>query len=140
MEKTGGSVAAFVAEVSPAKRREDAETLIALMSEVTGQEPELWGTVVGFGACHYRYPTGREGDMPIVAFSPRTQATTVYLESTAAYADDLAELGPHTTGAGCLYIKDLDAVDHDVLRRMIAASDAWTRAGGDENARITVTG
>ena len=139
MQKTGGSVATFVAGVTPAKRREDAETMLALMSEVTGREPELWGTIVGFGSCHYRYPTGREGDMPIVAFSPRKQSTTVYLESADAYADDLADLGPHTTGAGCLYIKDLDAVDHDVLRRVIAASDAWTRAGGDENATITVT-
>ena len=139
MQKTGGSVATFVAGVTPAKRREDAETMLALMSEVTGREPELWGTIVGFGSCHYRYPTGREGDMPIVAFSPRKQSTTVYLESADAYADDLADLGPHTTGAGCLYIKDLDAVDQDVLRRVIAASDAWTRAGGDENATITVT-
>ena len=139
MQKTGGSVATFVAGVTPAKRREDAETMLALMSEVTGREPELWGTIVGFGSCHYRYPTGREGDMPIVAFSPRKQSTTVYLESADAYADDLADLGPHTTGAGCLYIKDLDAVDQDVLRRVIAASDAWTRAGGDENATITVS-
>lgn len=139
MRKTGGSVASFVAGVTPAKRRRDAETMLALMSELTGRDPELWGSIVGFGSCHYRYPTGTEGDMPVVAFAPRRQATTVYLESTDAYAAELAELGPHTTGVGCLYIPDVDAVDHDVLRRILTASEAFARAGGDDYARITIT-
>jgi hypothetical protein len=139
MKKTGGSVASFVAGVTPAKRRQDAETMLALMSELTGREPELWGTIVGFGSCHYRYPTGTEGDMPVVAFAPRKEATTVYLDRTEAHAAELAALGPHTTGASCLYIKDLDAVDHAVLRRVIAASEAFARRGGDDYARITIT-
>jgi len=139
MQKTGGSVASFVAGVTPAKRRRDAETMLALMSELTGRDPELWGTIIGFGSCHYRYPTGTEGDMPVVAFAPRREATTVYLDRTDAHTADLAQLGPHTTGVSCLYIKDLDAVDHDVLRRMIAASESFARGGGDENAEITIT-
>ncbi|QKJ20761.1 DUF1801 domain-containing protein [Microbacterium hominis] len=141
MQKTGTSVASFLAGVTPAKRRADAEILIALMSETTGREPEMWGTIVGFGTCHYRYPTGTEGDAPIVAFSPRRQATTIYLQADYAttHAHDLAELGPHTTGVGCLYIKDLDAVDHDVLTRLISAGEAWVRAGGDAYAAYTVT-
>ena len=139
MKKTGGSVAGFVAGVAPAKRQRDAETMLALMSELTGRDPELWGTIIGFGSCHYRYPTGTEGDMPLVAFAPRRQATTVYLQSTEAHAAELAELGPHTTGVGCLYLTDLDAVDLDVLRRIIAASEAFARAGGDDYARITIT-
>ncbi|MDR2999286.1 MAG: DUF1801 domain-containing protein, partial [Microbacterium sp.] len=108
MRPTGGSVATFVAGVIPAKRRRDAETLTALLQEISGREPELWGTIVGFGSCHYRYPTGTEGDMPLLAFAPRKAASTISLESTAAHADDLAALGPHTTGVGCLYIKDLE--------------------------------
>lgn len=139
MKKTGGSVASFVAGVTPAKRRRDAETLLALMSDLTGREPELWGTIIGFGSCHYRYQTGAEGDMPVVAFAPRKAAITVYLDRTEAHAAELAALGPHTTGVTCLYIKDLDAIDLEVLRRVIAASEAWTRAGGDESARIAVT-
>ena len=75
MKKTGGSVGAFIADVTPAKRRRDAETMVALMSEVTGREPELWGTIIGFGSCHYAYPTGTEGDSPIAAFASMVSFT-----------------------------------------------------------------
>ncbi|MET0735635.1 MAG: DUF1801 domain-containing protein [Microbacterium sp.] len=140
MDKTGGSVASFVAGVSPAARREDAETMIALMSEVTGREPELWGTIVGFGSCHYRYPTGTEGDMPLAAFAPRRQSTTVYLLDTAAHADRLARLGPHDTGVTCLYIKSLDEIDSDVLREILEEDCRRVEAGDTPGAEITVTG
>lgn len=139
MEKTGGSVAAFIAGVTPAVRRRDAETLVALLREVSGREPELWGTIIGFGSCHYRYPTGTEGDMPVLAFAPRKAASTIYLDSTERHRDALAELGPHTTGAGCLYIKDLEKVDEAQLRSMLERTLEFVDAGGDDYAQITVT-
>jgi hypothetical protein len=139
MKKTGGSVASFVAGVTPAKRQRDAEAMIALMSEITGREPELWGTIIGFGSCHYRYPTGTEGDVPIAAFAPRKQATTVYLLDTAEHGSQLAKLGPHETGAGCIYIKDLETVDADVLRRIVAEDYRRVLAGDIENVEFTVT-
>jgi hypothetical protein len=139
MEPTGGSVAAFVAEVAPARRRRDAETLISLMSEVSGREPALWGTIIGFGSCHYRYPTGTEGDMPILAFAPRKSSTTVYVE-VASHTDDLALLGPHTSSVSCLYLTDLEKVDQDVLRRIVENSYAATVGGQLVGAEITVTG
>ncbi|MFE2773182.1 DUF1801 domain-containing protein [Microbacterium resistens] len=140
MKPTGGSVEDFLAGVTPAGRRRDAETLTALLQEVSGREPRLWGTIVGFGSCHYCYPTGTEGDMPLLAFAPRKAASAVYLTSTAAHADDLARLGPHTTGVGCLYIKDLEQVDLDVLRGILSASLRWAENGGDEHTALTVTG
>jgi hypothetical protein len=140
MKHTGGSVAAFIAGVTPAARRRDAETLTALLQEISGREPELWGTIVGFGSCHYRYPTGTEGDMPVLAFAPRKTASTLYLDSTDRHSTALAQLGPHSTGAGCLYIKDLEKVDLDVLRPVLEDVLAWTEAGGDDYAQITVTG
>lgn len=140
MKPTGGDVAEFIAEVSPAKRQRDAETLTAMLQEVSGREPVLWGTIVGFGSCHYRYPTGNEGNMPLLAFAPRRAASTIYLESTAAHADALGRLGPHTAGVGCLYIKDLETVDLDVLRGILTASLQWSENGGGEYATITVTG
>ncbi|UNK71192.1 DUF1801 domain-containing protein [Microbacterium sp. H1-D42] len=140
MKPTGGSVGGFLAAVTPARRQRDAETLTALLQDVSGREPVLWGTIVGFGSCHYRYPTGTEGDMPLLAFAPRKTASTIYLESTAEYADDLARLGPHTTGVGCLYIKDLEQVDLEVLRDILTRSLAWSEAGGSEQAELTVTG
>lgn len=137
MKKTGGSVAGFVAGVTPAKRQRDAETMIALMSELTGREAELWGTIIGFGSCHYTYPTGTQGDAPIAGFAPRKQATTVYLLSTESHSEQLAKLGPHETGVGCLYIKDLEAVDADVLREIIA--EDYRRVLADETEGVTFT-
>ena len=138
MRKTGGSVAAFIAGVAPEKRRRDAETMVALLSEVTGREPEMWGTIVGFGSCHYRYPTGTEGDMPIAAFAPRRQATTVYLLRTDEHAERLAQLGPHETGVGCLYLKDLEAVDADVLRGILEEDYRRVMAGDTGTTVLTI--
>lgn len=138
MKPTGGDVAEFVAAVTPDKRRRDAETLVGLLSEITGLEPVLWGTIIGFGSCHYRYPTGTEGDMPIAAFAPRKAASTVYLlEGAEPHAADLAVLGPHTVSRGCLYLKDLATIDLSVLRRIIERS--YALAVADEIPGITVT-
>ncbi|MCH6231700.1 DUF1801 domain-containing protein [Microbacterium sp. CFH 31415] len=138
MKKTGESVAAFIAGVTPAKRQRDAATMVSLMREITGREPEMWGTIVGFGACHYRYPTGTEGDMPVAAFAPRKQATTVYLMDTGAHGDELAKLGPHDTGVGCLYIKDLEAVDAGALRDIIATDYRRVLDGDTGSVEITL--
>ena len=139
MKQTGSNVAALIAAAAPAIRRRDAESLTALMQEVSGREPAAWGTIIGFGSCHYRYPTGTEGDMPILAFAPRKAATTIYLDDTARHGDALSTLGPHTLGKGCLYIKDLEKVDIGVLRGILESTLAWTEAGGDDYATITVT-
>ncbi len=139
MKPTAGSVAAFIASVTPAKRQRDADALIAMMSEVSGREPQLWGTIIGFGSCHYRYPTGTEGDMPVLAFAPRKGASTIYLDSTDAHADELAKLGPHKSGVGCLYITDLEKVDVTVLHTILEKAYAFAIGGGNDYARITVT-
>lgn len=140
MERTGVDVGAHLSAVTPAVRRRDAETLVDLFSEVTGRRPEMWSSgIVGFGACHYRYPTGTEGDMPLAAFAPRKASMTVYLlEGSAEHADALARLGPHTTSVSCLYLKDLGTVDLEVLRGLVAESYAWTLAGGSDGIEITI--
>lgn len=139
MKPTGDDVAGLIARSAPAIRRRDAETLTALMQEISGREPATWGTIIGFGQAHYRYPSGTEGDTGVLGFAPRKAATTIYLlDGADAHADDLAVLGPHTTGVGCLYIKDLDEVDLDVLRRILTRSLAWVESGGGEGMRLTV--
>jgi len=140
MKQTGTNVAAFIADVTPATRRRDAETLTALMQEISGREPATWGTIIGFGSCHYRYPTGNEGDMPLLAFAPRKAASTIYLDDTGRYSDELARLGPHTTGVGCLYIKDLEKVDLEVLRGILERTLVWSESGGNDQVQLTVTG
>ena len=140
MEPTGHDIGAIISRVASARRRRDAETLVDVMREVSGREPVAWGSIIGFGACHYRYPTGNEGDMPVLAFAPRAQASTIYLDSTDRHRDALTTLGPHTVGKGCLYIKDLEAVDLDVLHSILESTRAWTEAGGSDGVEITVTG
>src|SRR6478735_5189430 len=99
---TDADVAAFLAAVESPVRRRDAGQLAALMTRVTGEQPRMWGpSIVGFGTYHYRYPSGRQGDMAAAGFSPRKAATTIYLpEGVGAHADLLAALGPHTLGKG----------------------------------------
>ena len=90
----------------------------------------MWGTIVGFGHYHYKYDSGREGDMPAAAFSARKAATTVYVsDGVGAHAELLERLGPHTTGVGCIYMKDLTAVDLDVLETIVSRSYAALSAG-----------
>lgn len=139
MKQTGENVAALIASTTPAVRQRDAEILAAMMQETSGREPRLWGTIIGFGSCHYRYPTGNEGDMPVLAFAPRKGASTIYLDDTARHSEELARLGPHTTGKGCLYIKDLEKVDLDVLRVILKSTLAWTESGGSDQIELTIT-
>jgi|SRR5450631_662199 hypothetical protein len=124
------SVAAFIAALTDPARREDAKALIKLMQNAARKKPQMWGpSIIGFGSYHYRYDSGREGDMPLIAFSPRKAATVLY--GVAGCSDSkalLAKLGKHTTGKGCLYIKKLADVDQEVLETMIVKSLAATRA------------
>lgn len=123
-QPTDADVGAFIDQVEPAVRRDDAWTMLELMKRATGQSPVLWGpSIIGFGSYHYRYDSGREGDAAAAGFSPRRASTTVYFpDGFDDYADDLARLGPHTTSVSCLYLKKLDTVDLDVLEGMVRRS------------------
>ncbi|HYD27360.1 DUF1801 domain-containing protein [Brevundimonas sp.] len=121
---TGVPVADFIAAVENPQRRADAEVVRAMLSEVTGEEPVMWGpSIVGYGS--YRGPTG---DWPVIGFSPRKAQLVLYImRGFADFGDQLARLGKHKTGGGCLYINRLDDVDLGVLREMAASSVAWMR-------------
>ncbi len=118
---TGRDPAEFVAAVEPAKRRREAVRLFALMSEVTRTVPVMWGpSMIGFGTYAYLYPSGRRGVFFRVCFSTRKSAISLYgLKDDDDAVAMLADLGPHTTGAGCVYVKNLDAVDEAVLRALV---------------------
>jgi hypothetical protein len=124
------SVAAFINAVADPARRADAKVLVKLMQSEAGVKPKMWGpSIVGFGSCHYTYDSGREGDMPLIGFSPRKAATVLY--NMIGFGDSpelLARLGKHTTGKGCLYIRKLADVDQQVLKTMIRKSLAAGRA------------
>jgi hypothetical protein len=125
MRRTDAPVDGFLARVPDEERREDTRRLCAMMQEITDEPPAMWGTsIIGFGTHHYRYASGHEGDSPLASFSPRSQHLAIYLvgEFGNRHQSVLARLGPHKTGKGCLYIKRLDDVDHDVLRELIDRS------------------
>ena len=122
------SVSAFIDAVSDPARRTDAKALVQIMKRAAGENPTMWGpSIVGFGSYHYKYESGREGDMPLIAFSPRKAATVFYGLGGSSKAL-LAKLGKHTAGKGCLYIKKLADVDPRVLETMMVKSVAAARA------------
>ena len=113
----------YLAGIASPTRRRDAETMLGVMQRATGQAPVLWKNIVGYGQYHYRYASGREGDAPAAGFAARKTATVVYVSDGVAHHEDLlARLGPHTTGVACIYVKDVSAVDADVLEAIVARS------------------
>ncbi len=122
--RNDSDVDAFLDGVENPRRREDARRLLALMRDVTGEPPSMWGTsIVGFGSYHYRYASGREGDWPVVGFAPRKQNLVLYImPGFGRYEDLLAKLGKHRTGKSCLYVNKLDDVDPQILEELIRES------------------
>jgi hypothetical protein len=123
-KKTKQSVAAFLEGVKDERRRADAFAMLALMKKITKEEPKMWGpSIVGFGEQHYKYPSGREGDICRTGFSPRKEALTLYLMSGFEPFPDLMKgLGKFKTGKGCLYIRSLEDVHVPTLKNLIVAS------------------
>ena len=117
------SVDAFLQSV-PEQRRQDCYTVLEMMKNVTGYEPKMWGdSIVGFGSYHYKYESGREGDMPLTGFSPRKQNLTLYMMMGFDDYDDLMKrLGKHKTGKSCLYVNKLEDVDLAVLNEIVSKS------------------
>ena len=118
------SVEAFIEAITDEAKRADAKALVKLMQSASGEKPKMWGpSIIGFGSTHYKYESGREGDMPLIGFSPRKAASVLYGAIGFSGAEKLlAKLGKHTTGKGCLYIKKLTDVDKKVLATMLGKS------------------
>ena len=119
---TSASVQDFIATIENPRRRTDALTALKIYKEITGLPPVMWGpSIIGFGTSHYMYETGREGDMPAAAFSPRKAYMTFYVGNKFEGAEELyAKLGKHKKSVACLYINKLDDIDLDVLHEIIA--------------------
>lgn len=122
---TGQSVASFINKISDPQTREDCFTIAKLMKDATRSEPRMWGSsIVGFGLQHYKYASGREGDWPLIGFSPRKQNLTLYvgLSGIDSHAELLKKLGKHSVGKGCLYLKSLSDVHFPTLKKLIRDS------------------
>jgi len=118
------SVEKFLNEVKDEKRREDCIKILDVMKKITKEEPKMWGTsIVGFGSYHYKYESGREGDMCITGFSPRKQSLTIYIMPGLEKFDPLMKkLGKYKTGKSCFYINKVEDVDMKVLKELITES------------------
>lgn len=124
-----GAVEGFIASLEPASRQAGARALAALFARATGEPAVMWGpSIVGFGRYSYTYESGRTGESCRVGFSPRKAALTLYVGDAERHARRLAELGPHTTGKGCVYIKSLDGIDMDALEALVKEAVAANRA------------
>ena len=123
-QPTDASVEDFIEAATPDRRREDGKVLDTIFREVTGAEPTLWGSsIVGYGSYRYVSPSDpkRRGDWMKTGFSPRKAQLSLYgLKDLPDAAALLPQLGKYTEGAGCLYVRKLDDIDLDVLRKLIA--------------------
>ena len=122
--ETQVSVSGFIDKIKDERKRDDSWQIISLMQKETGFEPKMWGpSIIGFGSYHYVYASGHEGDMPIVAFSPRSTAIVLYLSLEESDRKKwLPDLGKHKTGKGCIYVKKLEDVSLPVLKKLTAVS------------------
>ena len=120
-----GDVTAFLDALDDPGRRQDSQTLIAMMQEVSGQQPVLWGTMIGFGQYHYKYASGHEGDAFRIGFAPRKGEFSLYIlvahdgAEAEQQAGLLAKLGKHRAGKACHYVKKLADIDGGILRALL---------------------
>ncbi len=123
-QKTSASATRYLESVENPRRRRDGFAILQMMREITGLEPNMWGSsIIGFGEYHYKYESGREGDFFLTGFSPRKQNISLYIMSGfEEYEGLMSKLGKHRTGAACLYINKLADIDVEVLRELIKES------------------
>jgi Domain of unknown function (DU1801) len=135
-KKTDQSVSEFIANISDPDRRSDCEELVALMTKVAKVKPKMWGdSIVGFGEYHYVYATGREGDWPIVGFSPRKQNLTMYFMCELERHPLLTKkAGKFKTGKSCLYVNRLADIDRNVIVELIKSTFAYRATKSKEVA------
>jgi hypothetical protein len=120
--ETSVSVQYFINTLTDETKRKDCMSLIEILKNQSGLEPKMWGpSIVGFGSYHYVYESGREGDAPLVGFSPRAAAIALYLSGSFEHRGELLEkLGKHKADKGCIHIKKLADINIEILGKMIA--------------------
>lgn len=126
---SGASVAEFLDAVEPAGRREDGFALRELFDRVTDTDAVMWGpSIVGYGVQHYTYASGRQGDWPIVGFSPRKANVSLYGLQLPGGEELVERLGKVRLGVDCIWVGRLSNIDLDVLVSLIDRS--WIHARG----------
>ncbi len=131
-KQTSADVSDFINTIADTdQKRKDSFELVELMREVTGFEPKMWGaSIIGFGSYHYKSDrSSQEGDWPMVGFSPRKAAISLYVYTATKEHEHLLEnLGKFKMGKACIYIKKLSDINQDALRQMIEATIDYLRS------------
>ncbi len=125
-KETNKSVAEYIESIENETRREDSRVILALLEEVTGEKPKIWGdSMVGFGKYQYhRKGSKEEFEFFKAGFAARKTRLTLYLTcDLSKYADLIGNLGKCKTGKGCLHINKLKDVDLDVLKQLIQTAN-----------------
>lgn len=125
---TNDDVTDFLALVDNEQKRQDSYELIKLMEEATGERAKMFGpSIIGFGRYHYKYDSGHEGDAPLLGFSPRKAAISLYVYSGGQQQDEfLKSLGKFKMGKACIYVKKLTDINLDTLQKMMTDSIKFT--------------
>jgi len=122
--ETNANVSDFINQITDETKRKDTVLLVDIFQNQTNIEPKMWGpSIIGFGSYHYKYTSGHEGDAPLIAFSPRATAISLYLHLPLEQKEDLIQkLGKTKSGKGCIYVKKLSDINLKVLNELIAVS------------------
>lgn len=102
------------------QKKADSFQLVELMTKWSGFEPKMWGpTIIGFGKYHYKYASGREGDAPLIGFSPRKAEFSLYVFTpTEDHKQLLDTLGKFKMGKSCIYVKKLNDIHIPTLEKL----------------------
>lgn len=121
MKENDNSVIEFIETVENEKKKADAYELLRIFQSVTGYDAKMWGpSIIGFGSYHYKYASGREGDAPLVGFSPRKAKISLYLDYEGEERDKFLEnFGKHTKSKACICVNKLTDIDTNVLKDLI---------------------
>lgn len=114
------------------QKRKDSLTLLKIMEETSGYKAQMWGpSIIGFGSYHYKYPSGHEGDAPLIGFSPRKAAISLYVYAGYLGNEEqdemLAQLGKYKMGKACIYVKKITDIDIEVLKKMVRSTIRFLR-------------
>ena len=122
--ETDHSVEDYIKNITDEKRNEDVKELVKIFEETSGFPPKMWGeSIIGFGSYHYKYASGHEGDAPLAGLSSRSAQISIYV-----YPDDemreklLSELGKVKSAKACIYVKKLEDINVDALKKIIKNS------------------
>jgi len=122
--ETESSVTDFINKIEDDVKKNDAFELVNIMQKATGYTSKMWGPgIIGFGSYHYKYDSGHEGDAPLAAFSPRKAAISLYLSLSPENREELlSKLGKHKSSKGCIYVKKIEDIDLEILKKLVVLS------------------